>query len=221
MAPFRGKRFSRGPYKRGFTKRKTYTRTRGTTRLMRNILPSYKPLITQTQLGLSDFGFTDGARNWSGTPVVQQILFKLDQMPDVTSIKALYDQYRIRWVQVRFLPTFNVSDEDNATQSGCIYTVIDYDGDGPTNIDDFGQYKTLRSTRSYKVHTRFIRPRILREIYNNGITSGYEVAKPGVWIDTASSAVNHFGLHLGIDGGNTTAILQIQIKMCVECRNVK
>lgn len=212
----------RRKFARSYNRRKAVKRTRYN-KFLRNYVPSFVPKIIQTNNDLSIFGFTNGVRAWpTGGGSYQELTFSLDMLPDWPSIQALYDQYRIKWVKVTLLPTFNSSDENMSGQSGCISSIIDNDSATGISTDaEMGEYKSYRATRSYRTHSRFLRPTPLREIYKSTISTAYETVKYAPWLDTNNPDVPHYGMSIFIDGGNVNAGLQIKIKMCVECKNTK
>jgi len=113
--------------------------------------------------------------------------FTLDQVSDYTSLVAVYDQYRIREVEVWLQPNYGTNNE----HSGSVVSVIDYDdATVPSVFTDLYEYQNaIFSPMTYGHYRRFT-PRIAVAAYQTGGFTGYS-NQSSTWIDCAYPAVQH------------------------------
>lgn len=129
-----------------------------------------------------------------GVPKKGQLDFQLQKLPSYAEFTALYDAYCIKMVKVTFIPRPNSSEMG---QSGApqVHSVLDLnDANSLTNLNDYLQYDTYKSSRGLQQHVRIIRPRPAQAVYNGAVASGYMNPYKAVWIDTTSPGVQHYGL---------------------------
>jgi hypothetical protein len=130
------------------------------------------------------------------------IAFTLNDLPDVSEFTSLFDQYRLDWVEYTFvlrkfaagssLPVIYYAEDHDDSNLPSFAAICEAQN---VQIVTFGSDRTMIKFR--------ITPNVLRQVYN-GLTSGYERAPPGVWLDCANSAIPHYGVKYVIENYNTT-----------------
>lgn len=133
---------------------------------------------------------------------------RLSDVPSYTEFTALFDQYKILKVVVKLMPRGNVSED--AQQTGIaqssfanIWAVVDKDDNtAPASVAQILQYSKVKQRRTNQTLTLVFTPSQLREVYNNGITTGYGVDMKPKWLDCASPDVQHFGYKTLLEGPN-------------------
>lgn len=141
--------------------------------------------------------------------------FLASDLPQYTSLAALYDTYKINKLVVKFVPQINsltaVSTAGSLVSAPQEFmsTVIDYDDATLlTNYTDALQYQTFKETPTYKIHKRVITPKLSMSAFKtSGTTIGY-VQKSKQWVDAAYGDVEHYGLKGSIQS-NTNSVQQI------------
>lgn len=166
----------------------------------------------------------------------QGFSYTANMMSDWTALTALYDQYKIKTVVVRFRLTIppeaaNVPNSATLGNANTIYpdivaTVDHDDNNTPTSMDQLCQYSKSK-TGVLKPNSWFyyrFHPTASAQIYN-GVTSGYGVVSK-MWLDAASDAIPHYALKIGIDTriGATliqTMAVEYQVKMTVAMKALR
>lgn len=145
--------------------------------------------------------------------------FQINNLPGSSEFLALFDQYRIAKVQIRFIPYQTVA---NPTASKSIMiTVPDYDDTADlTSRQDAYQYSNCKVTNALEEHSWTIKPRVALAAYGSGIFSSYS-NQPAQWIDSGSPTVSHFGLkaYLTADQGAVRNSYKVVFKYWIECRH--
>lgn len=131
------------------------------------------------------------------------ISFALDDLPNISEFITLYDSYKLYGVKIKFFPLFNTTDDQNIGTGArlgppILYTYIDKDDNQTPFPEDFLQFSSTKYRPFTRMITQYVRPRINREIFRNGITSGYEVSQTPAKIDMSYTNVAHFGLKFAI-----------------------
>lgn len=121
-------------------------------------------------------------------------MFKLDQVPDYAEF-AMYDQYKIAQIEVKFVPSFNSNTNDTTTQFTMphLMTAIDMDDVGtPTELNILDNQSNVQHECG-KVASRVFSPRVAQALYAGVASFGYGERKQA-WVDVTSPAVEHYGL---------------------------
>lgn len=121
--------------------------------------------------------------------------FTLNDVPNSTDFTNLYDEYRIDKVQITWYPdtqqTLTTAGQGNTT---CL-TVLDYDDATAANLLALEQYESCQSHSSIRPFSRTVIPRFAKAVYAGAFTS---FSSGTGWVDTASSAVQHYGIKIAI-----------------------
>lgn len=154
-------------------------------------------------------------RSWTGTLTLDALisnnpyfvgsLFRLNQLPDYTEFKSLFDNYKIHAIKFTFFRPSIAQSSTEADQQVRLHTVYDYDdSSAPSTINELMQYDnykvvTLKEQfmRNGKC-TRFFKPRTLKEIYRGVASTGYQPQRSGV-IDCQYDDVPHYGMKWALE----------------------
>jgi hypothetical protein len=142
--------------------------------------------------------------------------FTLSGFPNSTEFTSLFDQYRIKNVEISFVYLNPVS------VLAPLYTVIDYDdATTPGAVTDLLQYQTLMQTAPGQQHTRRLEPRFDLAAYS-GVFTSFALAQKDQWVDVASPSVQFYGLKYALPataGGTAGVVYNIQITALLQFRN--
>lgn len=131
-------------------------------------------------------------------------------LPNYTEFTALYDQYKIDWVECKF--TFSNNNSSNSspgTTLPIMYLCKDYDDSSTANVTDIQQYSTQQQWQLGNAHGRDgiktinVRPTVDVALFQ-GLTTGYGRGKP-MFVDTSSPDVLHYGVKIAYDPINYPA----------------
>lgn len=135
------------------------------------------------------------------------MLFKLDSVQDSNDFANLFDRYKIIGVKLKFLYQCNLANSDSTTGTNALpllsYTFDADDATQPTQLEDVQkkQYCHQRILNGNGMFSIYLKPRILKEVYNSAISTGYNSAK-AAWLDTNSAAIPHYGLKMWLNNWN-------------------
>lgn len=124
---------------------------------------------------------------------------------------TMFDQFRINWVEVKFVPvmTNNVVAElgtgtvpviGEATPNYALW--VDRDDDAsPTDYNALKVRQGATIRKMTQGATVKFRPTVLNTLFRTGVTSSYSVMKEPQWIDMANSDTPHYGLKIALQAG--------------------
>lgn len=160
--------------------------------------------------------------NAANTDDLEAISFQLSDLPGYSQFTNLYDQYRFVAVKAEFIPMnlpvtyLNVSvivptcpilytciDLDDATIPGTNQIVEEHE-----SVTCHGAF-TPATTNKY---IRWLRPACAPEMYQTGGFGGY-ASKQLQWLDTASSAVQHYGLKWWVYAATNTPAYKYNVTL--------
>ena len=132
--------------------------------------------------------------------------FTLDRVQGYSELTAMYDQYRIDYVQFRinWSPKYTVSVDPNAPGQSTyplLYYYKDYDdATDPTSLAQMQERGNLRQVRitPNKIIKINVKPAVAQMVYQSAVSTAY-APKWGAKIDVAMPDVPHYGLKIGID----------------------
>lgn len=150
------------------------------------------------------------------------IAFKLSDLPNFVDITNLFDYYKFMGVKIKFIYAHNSSEPGTNFNLPNLVYAYDYDDASvPPNEDALLERNTTKFKRLDKPVTMYIKPRVISETYNNGITTAYAVSKgENPYIDSGYNSVNHFGLKYGVvlnGPQNLNGILKIYATYYIKC----
>jgi hypothetical protein len=142
--------------------------------------------VTLSRAGITSAGFS----------------FQLDEIPNYTEFTALFDMYKIEYVEVHILPNVNHANTMTGIPTGTMIfvprlaTVIDYNSSG-----SFASFNDARDFESAEIGpvvrnrpiVRRIAPRFLTGVEEDGSTIVVGGSSRG-WLNTVRADVPHYGL---------------------------
>jgi hypothetical protein len=154
------------------------------------------------------------------------IQFVLSDLTDYTNWISVFDQYRFDEVQVTIRPlsTSVGLQIPTSIKPPLIYTVIDYDdATTPTTLTELRQYSNC-AISLYETVVVHLRPHMAMAAYGGSVFTSFANAQ-GQWIDAASASVPHYGVKMGIDGGDSgqtnLQVVQITMRYKISFKNVR
>lgn len=158
--------------------------------------------------------------------------FNADQLPNWSALSALYDQYCITKIVLKFTPMVNVNNVQPLAGStlgnpGIFATVLDYDDPtNPATLAELQQYQTFKSSpvMSTRVHKRVFVPGTKVDVISFGGGGTLANTKKRLWLDCSAGNISHYGLKLYMDqyaNFNASATYQVEGFMYIKFRNVR
>lgn len=143
-------------------------------------------------------------RQSSSSDVFASWAFALADIPNITSIAALFDQYRIDEIQFRLRSRnpgvwqANQASPNYATTSPLL--VIDRDDNtAPTTLLELQQYDNCQCISAQDSIDVIFEPSITPSVFSGGAFSGYAVDDSGkYWLDVANTGIPHYGIKVGM-----------------------
>jgi len=163
-------------------------------------------------------GFTSGgstqmtyiAQATDATLVFGSMAFSLQDLDQVTSFTALFDQYRIDRVVVQIKTrnpsaNFNAASTANATPPSTYWVIDRDDSTQPTTLAQLRQYDNVQEAAVSDNVEIDLQPSVTPALYASGAFSGYGVSRTGIWLDVANVSIPHYGVKFGITEISATA----------------
>jgi len=164
-----------------------------------------------------------------GTSTQFAIAFTAGDLPQFTSFAALFDQYRIDRVEIKFSPQSNAvnvlaSSSPNATVPN-LFCLLDFDDSvAPTSLGAVQQYDNCQVCKYGEGLHIVLEPSYTPAVYSAGAFTGYGVDKAG-WLDVASSGIPHYGVKGSITAlpglSTSNVVWDIYCKYYISFRNVR
>lgn len=145
--------------------------------------------------------------------------FQVGNLDQIASFTALFDQYRIRLVEVMFVPRVTVN---NATSSnfGLFSSVVDYDDSNAlTSVAQAYDYQNCLTSSGLDGHYRKFIPHIAEAAYAGSFTSYANKSAP--WIDAASANVQHYGVKTAWTQTDAAYTMDMVVHLHIEWRNLR
>jgi len=134
----------------------------------------------------------------AGTQLPYSMAFSLQDLTQVATFTAAFDQYRFEKVEVVFQSqsdAINVVATVSPNNSTCAnYVVLDFD-DSTTlaNLAAAQEYDNVQVVSYGRDMKTVVHPTMALATWAGGAFSGYNITKAG-WIDCANTAVAHYGI---------------------------
>lgn len=181
-------------------------------------------------LGTSTASMSAGG---TATPIATAHSFSLNQIPNVSEFANLFDQYKITGAKLTYTPTASEGIINPAVSASAplgysrVHSVIDYDDStAPTSENQLLEYGSHKSTPPFKTHVRYLKPKVLHEIYRSAIASSY-APKSSTYLDMSNADVPHYGVKVWISAPNTfygtdnTISYKVYLTLYFTCKNVR
>jgi len=142
--------------------------------------------------------------------------FSFNDLQQVASFQALFDQYRITEVELWAQPINNSATV--ATSGPTWYSVVDYDDSAtPSSLAALQQYTNVITTPLNNGHYVRFKPHVAEALYGGAFTAFGNITAP--WIDSASPGVQHYGFKMGVNVTPPTVNFNMVIRLHFQCRN--
>lgn len=153
---------------------------------------SYKKVVVvKRTVALSNIAQTNANQHF-------QYSFKISDLPNYTELTNLYDQYKIKSVQLKIVPNVTSADINPVASSvglPSIHSVLDFsDSTALTSLNDYMQYSTYKATSPLKIHKRFCYPKQLQYAYDQTAGAAAVADIKNVWIRSESVNIQHNGI---------------------------
>jgi len=146
--------------------------------------------------------------------------FTASIVDQISSLTAVFDQYRIDEIEVWFWPRVGASNEGATVDQGLFASVVDYD-DAAT-LSSFSaalDYSNVVVTNGRDGHYRRFKPHCAVAAYSGAFSSFANVASP--WIDAASTGVQHYGVKSVWTATDAVYSQSVQARYHMSWRNVR
>jgi len=163
--------------------------------------------------------------NVAYAPLLQASAFTFTSLVNASEFTALFDQYKITHVQVKFFLKIDPGAQSAAGASyPKLFTITDHDDESPPaslNVMREHPRCRIRVMNPNRPVTVNIKPAILGLAYKTAVASAY-CPKWKQWIDCNDSMVPHYGLKWAIDDlTNTNYKVDTEVKMWFACRGAR
>jgi hypothetical protein len=135
--------------------------------------------------------------------------FELDTLPQYTTWRACFDQYRVSLLEIWLTPQLSQISTAAATNPGLLISCVDLDDAVSLNYSQISEYESAIVSHGIDGHYRRWTPCVATAAYAGGY-SGFEGTK-APWIDFVSGAVQHYGFKAAI----TSTTQQFQFDLLV------
>lgn len=182
------------------------------------LLLSIKKIVTFKRTGLGPAVSTSTSGSSFGATFFTLALFDTG-----AEIKAMFQEYRIIELEIKFVPTTRVA--SNGTPSintGNFHTVIDYhNANVPISFAELDEYKSLQVVQTGLYVTRTFSPRTLFLVYG-GVTPAYCTQTCMRWMSTDYNDAEYYGIKWGLGanvGLGNIQIYSMQVSAVIQCRS--
>lgn len=142
--------------------------------------------------------------------------FTFNDVQQVSSFTAVFDQYRIDELELWLYPDVSNS---ASTTNPTYYSAIDYDdANAPTALGSLQQYTNVIETTMNNGHYMRFRPHVAIAAYSGAFTSFMN--QKSNWIDSGSPGVQHYGIKAGFNITGSTVNIRLMCRIHFSCRNV-
>lgn len=152
---------------------------------------------------------------------------KASLINDISTLQNVYDQYRINYVTVSFIPKLNVAGITAGPTTplvGLFGSCIDYDtSTAPTTMAQIADYNNFQFTRGLDIHKRVFKPRPQTQflVGATAVASPFMTTKNNPWIDCTQPDVDHLGLRWIVEDADTAGIVyDLMIKVNISFKNI-
>jgi len=146
--------------------------------------------------------------------------FVVSNLGDVTSLAAVFDQYKIERVEVWYTPRHPNASVGPLTNMGLFHTVVDFDDSNVlTTVQQALDYQNGCFSSGADGHYRTWVPHVAVATYSGAFTSFANEEAP--WIDAASQNVQHYGVKTAWTVTDTIYTMDLFVRLHTAWRNVR
>lgn len=118
--------------------------------------------------------------------------FALGDVSDSSNYVNVFDQFRIKQVQISFIPDTIGA---NTTTVLPLISVIDYNDASPlATLAAVYEYDNVLTTQVGQIHTRTLNPTASTPVYNGSVFTAFAQSDNNQWIDTNSTTAQYYGV---------------------------
>lgn len=152
--------------------------------------------------------------------------YSISALPQIAQYSALFDLYRIDWVEISFEPTANMSALINATEPPggvnpsytlpCLHTCIDYtSAASPMNVSEIMQHATYKRVLLTRPYRRRFTGHARTAVSQLGATStlGYKSVTSADWFELSSPSLSFGSLLCWVDPVSSGSVALIPLKI--------
>jgi len=170
----------------------------------------------------------------TGSETFGGLIFQLQDLPNVTSLTGLFDQYKIEKVSVEFMPCANAippnfisaanltTGSANIRMAGRLLAAPDLDDAlAWSSFNQGRQYNTAQEVEAYKTIKFTFKPRLAVGAFQGGVSTAY--ANQSSWMDCAYPGVPHYGAKWALSrylGAQGALSYDVKTTMYIAMRNV-
>lgn len=167
------------------------------------------------------------------SPIALTHTFMLNMLPGVSDFTNLFDQYKINGAKISYVPTLSegilnpITNQVAVLGYSRLHSAIDYDDSStPTSEDQLLEYGSHKATNPFQTHTRYLKPKVLQEIYRSSLATSY-APRGSMFIDLATTDVPHYGLKVWCSAPNSPAATansisyKVYVTLYFTCKNVR
>lgn len=165
----------------------------------------------------------------SGWSIPFSLKFRLDQLINSSDLTGIADKYKILGAYIRFF--YNKSNAQAGAVAGMPYLeyITDHDDVTPPTVNALREKMGVKLA-TFKNASSFIgmklRPLPAREIFNNGISTGYEVPSKPVFINSAYPGVEHYGVkgiihNMWLPAVDGQEVIKVDVALKVQVRDLQ
>lgn len=125
---------------------------------------------------------------------------KFSDLPNYADFQKLFQQYKVNWFEVKWVPTHSQYDPNNGTAFTDVpmYWAIDYDQDAVPTVSEILKFGNLRVSKFKNGFRKKIYP---TTTITGSSTNEIKKKSKYVWFDTTNADQYHNGLDLCIPSG--------------------
>jgi len=151
--------------------------------------------------------------------------FALSDLPQSATFAALFDQYKIDYVVIHFLPRGNMNQNSatNNAQMGTYLTAIDLDDTANISTEDaLRQFQTCKEMSMLKATSVGLKPHVAIAAYSGAVFTSF-ANKGNQWIDSANLGVPHYGVRTMVSAtaNNVDVYFDVRAEYYFSCKNVR
>lgn len=146
--------------------------------------------------------------------------FVASAIDQISSLTAVFDQYRIAEVEIWFWPRITPG-TGVTVDAGMMATAVDYDdANALTTFPQALDYQNVLVSDGRQGHYHRFVPHVALAAYSGAFTSFAN--KPAPWIDAASTGVQHYGIKAAWTATDVSLYTySVQARLHMEFRNVR
>lgn len=190
-------------------------------------MPVGRPILQPMARPHKTFSYNQIVRNLvtivaSNVEQFGELVFKLSDLPQLSTFTSLYDRYRITKVEVQFRPSaVQLATDSTANIVPDMATAIDLNSNGtPTSFNQVLEYGTGLLSNATATVVRAFQPCNLLQIYKTGVSTGYATARP--WLSCSDSTIPYYGVVWALGSTNATDYnIYVDVRYFISFKDLK